>query len=265
MTFGQGLYVVGGDEGIILTSPDGTNWTERATPTSQLISGLSAFSNGLVAVGDNGTILSSPNGINWTSRNSGTSDWVYKVRLLDNTLVAVGQNGTILTSTDAINWTSRTSGTSSWLTDATFIEDTYFVVGTQGTVLTSTNLINWAQQGTITKKALYAVATDSQQLLASGVEGVILRSQVVPDLTPITILSYAHVFNPTNFFEQNLYLFGGKPDQRFTLDRRSNLDASTWSTGTLLEFLNGDGTLFFLESILTNVAPPMEFYEAHPP
>jgi len=42
---------------------------------------------------------------------------------------------------------------------------------------------------TLTRKNLYGAATDSRQLVTVGVEGVILRSQIIPDTNAVTILS----------------------------------------------------------------------------
>jgi hypothetical protein len=212
----------------------------------------------LVAVGDNGTILGSANGIIWSQRTANTTNWLFRVRWLNGVLIAVGQNGTILTSPDGETWTNRNSGTANWLTDATFVGDTWFVVGAGGTVLTSTNLADWTQRGTHTKKALYAAATDAKQLVTVGVEGVILRSQVARDLTPVSFLAYEQVAN--NGSAYNLFLFGGKTDQRFTLDHATNLVENVWTTGPELEIFDGSGTLYYIEEVSGTNVPPVEYY-----
>lgn len=255
---GSSLYVVTGGRGTILTSTDGIAWLPRVSPTTNLLSGVTGWPGGAVAVGDDGTVLTSTDGISWMPQPANTTNWLFRVRWLNGVLVAVGQNGTILTSTDGESWTQRSSGTLNWLTDATFAGDTWFVVGAGGTVLTSSNLTSWTPRGTLTKKALYATATDSKQLVTVGVEGVILRSQVVPDLTPVSYLAYARVV--TNQVAYNLHLFGGKTDQRFTLNHVTNLSTASWITGPELEIFDGSGTLYYLESISGTNIPPIEFY-----
>jgi hypothetical protein len=256
----NGLYVVTGGSGTVLTSPDGTNWTTRLTPTTKILTSVAAFPGGVVATGDDGAMITSTNGTNWTLQTSGTLDWLYRVRYLNGLLITVGQNGRIHTSTDGTNWTPRTSGTGAWLNDVTFVDNTYFAVGTQGTVLSSTNAVDWIDRGTITLKSLYGAATDSRQLVVVGIEGVILRSPVVPDPTPISILSYSQVASQGSGNVQNLYLFAGKTDQRFTLDYRRGFDTNAWFTGPQLEFFDSSGTLYFLETIAASNAPPTEFY-----
>ena len=140
----------------------------------------------------------------------------------------------------------------------TFIEGTYFVVGTSGTVLGSSNLTSWSQPGTLTKKALYGVATDGKQLVSVGVEGAIVRAQVVPDLTPVAILGYDRI-SGTNL-AQNVVLFGGKADQRFTLDNRLAFNTNLWATGAQLEFFDRSGTFYYFETQPKSNAPPQQYY-----
>jgi hypothetical protein len=256
----DGLYVVTGTQGTILTSPDGTNWAVQVSGTTNVLSSVTAWPGGLVAAGDNGTVLTSTSGLAWSRRPTGTTQWLYRVRWLGGVLIAVGQNGTILTSTDGTVWTPRASGTSFWLNDVCFIDDTWFAVGVKGTVLTSTNLVQWTARGTLTRKALYGAATDSAQLVLVGVEGSILRSPVVPSMAPVSVLSYDRVVTNGPSPAYNVFLFGGEPDQQFTLDRGTNLTDSAWVNGPTLEIFDGSGTLYYVETVSGTNLPPTEFY-----
>ncbi|MBI5386343.1 MAG: hypothetical protein HZA90_16860 [Verrucomicrobia bacterium] len=256
------LYVVTGDRGTLLTSTNGTNWASWRAPTNTLLSSVAEWPGGLVVTGDDGTILTSPNGSNWTVQASGTTNWLYRVRYLNGTLLTVGQDGTILTSTNGVDWTHRPSGTTRWLTDAAFLTNTWFITGYSGTVLTSTDLLNWTNQGTLTRKHLFSAATDARQLVTVGVEGVILRSQVVPDLTPVTFLNFDHLASANGVTNVNIYLFGGQPDQRFTLDRSPDVASTNWVSGASLEFFDGSGTLYYVETFLSTNLPKQEFYVA---
>ena len=61
----------------------------------------------VVAVDAKGLILTSPNGIDWTSRSSATNEGLWTVRSNADQIVAAGGNGTIVTSPDNGNsWTS---------------------------------------------------------------------------------------------------------------------------------------------------------------
>jgi hypothetical protein len=247
-------FVLAGDRGTVLTSSNGTNWTRRSTPTSAFLSSVAAFPDGVVAVGSRGTIIRSTNAVSWVARTSNTTNWIYRVRYVGGQLIAVGQNGTILTSPDGMSWTSRSSGTTRWLSDVTLAGDTYFIVGTQGAVLASTNLTLWTNIGTITEKSLYGVAHNGQgQLVVAGVEGAIIRSRIIPELSPVRFLDFSRSTN------HNVFFAAGKPDQRFRLESSTSL--TNWSPGPVFEFLDSSGTLLFLQDTGTN-PPPREFYRA---
>ena len=88
-------------------------------------------------------------------------------------------------------WTQRTTGTTRWLNDVAFVDNTWFVVGNQGTLLTSSNLATWSPQPIATGKSLYGVATTGGQLVAAGIEGIILRSWPVPPTNGIAIAQFS--------------------------------------------------------------------------
>ena len=254
------LFVISGDNGKIYTSANGTNWTQHNTSVTRFLSSVVAWPGGLVASGDNGNIHTSPNGITWTKRATATTNWLYRVRYLGGKLIAVGQNGSVYISLDSINWSKINAGTTTWIHDVTMIDDTYFLLGKQGLVMTSTNATNWIDRGTITTKSIYGATTDSRRLICVGLEGMILRSPVVPDPTPPQILGYSRIVPTNGMTVANLFLFGGKTDQRFTVDYRQFFDTNQWHTGAQLEFYDSSGTLFYLETFPATSAPPAEFY-----
>jgi hypothetical protein len=257
------LFVVTGGKGTILTSPDATNWTAQVSPTNRFLSSVTAWPEGFVATGDDGVILTSVDGTNWTSVRPSTTNWLWRVRYLGGRLIAVGEKGVIMTSTTGTEW-AKTNLTAGLLTDVAYVGSNYFVVGITGAVYTSSNAVHWMGIGTLTRKDLWAAATDDRQLVTVGGEGAILRSQIVENTTPVTIISYDRlsVTNGLSVLPANLFLFGGQPDQSFTLDYGSGVDTNVWVTGPELDFFDGSGTLFYLETFTTTNLPPREFYRA---
>ncbi|MBU6398710.1 MAG: hypothetical protein KGS61_00195 [Verrucomicrobia bacterium] len=239
------LVVVTGGNGTILTSPDGTNWTARpaGAASGYFLSSVAASPTGLVAAGDNGCLLTSATGTNWTlayAPGALTTNWIYRVRYLNGQWVAVGQNGLIAISTDSTHWTLQDGGTTHWLNDVAWLDHTYFATGNQGTFLASGDGISWTNLGTITEKSLYGLSVNGGQLLAVGVDGTILRSQVVPVTNSVNFVEFSRASG------QNLFLFSGQLDQRFTLD--SSVDLTNWLTGPVLEFYDDSGTLLYLQN-----------------
>jgi hypothetical protein len=127
--FGSNQFVVVGDSGTILTSPDGIVWTNGSSKISETLYGITYNNSTFVAVGSNGTILTSPDGITWVSRFSGTNEQLSGITYGNNTFVAVGNNGTILTSPDGITWVSRSLGPYTQLSGVTFGNKTFVAVG----------------------------------------------------------------------------------------------------------------------------------------
>jgi hypothetical protein len=245
-------YFLIGSYGTLLSSADGTNWNDLSSGTTEYLSGIAAFTNGLlVLTGNKGTILTSADGTNWASHASGTTNWLYRLRCVNGRLLAVGESGAMLISTNGTNWSPTYSGVTNWLNDAVMVSNTCYVVGDQGVVLASTNFVNWTNIGAITTKSLDGAATQNGQLVVVGFEGSILRSQVFPILTPVNFVSFGQSGG------YNVFSVAGVVGQQFTLDSTSNL--VNWVTGPLQDLIYGDGTLIFYES-LPAIPPSAQFY-----
>lgn len=123
-------------------------WTNRTSGTTNALNGVTYGNGQFIAVGNNGTIITSPDGITWTTRTSGTSNGLLGIVYGNGQFIAVGNSSTILTSPDGVNWTTRSSGTSIPILSAiTFGDGHYVVTGWKSwgdnTILTSTDGINW--------------------------------------------------------------------------------------------------------------------------
>jgi hypothetical protein len=177
----------------------------------------------------------------------------------------LGQNGSIYTSTDAAGWEQHSSGTARWLTDAAYVDNQWFVCGYQGTLLSSTNLTDWSICPLPTGKSLFAAATQNGQLVLSGVEGVILRNRVIPQTSPIEILSYdLSTATDTNGLASTyeLFLFGGQPDQVFEFQSTTDLaaDGAWTNVNGVMEMYDPSGTLYAIRTRDATNAPSGEYY-----
>lgn len=135
VAFGNGLYVAVGDRGVIQTSPDGVNWTQR------LSSGTSGepnlykviFAGGrFVAVGDANSILTSTDGITWIAAYSGGGGNLYGVAWSGTHYLAVGPNS-MNSSVDGITWTRSNAfamtPTVTWLFDPVWDNTRFLISG----------------------------------------------------------------------------------------------------------------------------------------
>jgi hypothetical protein len=101
-------FVVVGARGTILSSPDGTKWSEETSGVSANLTSAAAGRSTFVAVGAGGTILTSPNGTAWTKQRSPTTAHLAHVIFTGEKFIAVGgqwsDQAVTLKSTDGTNW-----------------------------------------------------------------------------------------------------------------------------------------------------------------
>jgi len=77
LTYGDGLYVYGGSNGVLGTSTDGITWTARTSGVAEPINALT-YGNGLyIYGGNNGVLGTSADGIIWETRTSGVTPAIY--------------------------------------------------------------------------------------------------------------------------------------------------------------------------------------------
>lgn len=151
VAYGNGEFVAVGDGGAILTSPDGTVWTEQGTSGTSCLAGTCATFYGVTygggefvavgALGNAGVILTSPDGVTWT-RQSYSTGILSAVTFGNGEFVAVKQNG-IITSPDGVTWTSRNSGGAGSLDGVTYGNGHFVAVGPGFDVATSSNGTTW--------------------------------------------------------------------------------------------------------------------------
>ncbi len=218
ITYGAGLFVAVGDNGVILTSPDGVTWTARASGITYPLRGVAFGNSAYVAVGMSGNILTSPDGILWTARNSLITDNIYGIAYGNGIFVAVGGQAnpvtgafsrTILTSPDGITWTIRLSDQTVSVVPAGVIygNTTFVTVGQGGTVLYSTNGVSWTPGNTGVASDLKGITYGNGDFVTVGAR--ILSSQAGAswsDVTPGLTFSYLSgvTFNNGNFIAVGL-------------------------------------------------------------
>jgi photosystem II stability/assembly factor-like uncharacterized protein len=94
----NGVLIVVGQNGTILTSTDASHWTQEDSGTTNFLSAVD-FMNGLWFVaGDNGTVLGSVDTTNWTAYPTITYENLFGLAHNDGQLVAVGAEGVIIRS-----------------------------------------------------------------------------------------------------------------------------------------------------------------------
>ena len=98
----------------VFATTAGSVWMARTSGTTQWLHCVTWSGSQFVVVGNSGTILTSPNGVTWTPRVSGTTETLYSITWSGSQFVAVGFNGTVLTSPNGVNWTLQPPVTGSY-------------------------------------------------------------------------------------------------------------------------------------------------------
>ena len=120
----------------IFTSTDGVNWTSSNLDMSySFLNSIAWNGNQFTAVGK--SILTSPEGTNWTEHSSGVDGHLYDITWSGSQFVAVGSNGIIQSSSNGASWSEHTSGTASNLHGIAGNGSQFVVVGQSGTILIS--------------------------------------------------------------------------------------------------------------------------------
>ena len=151
VTFAKNLFVAVGEQGMILTSADGSNWVKQVSGTTIRLRSVSFGKGQFIAVGGdaapniNRIVLTSSNGLNWVTQSYTVEISLGDVTFGNGTFVAVagGFTSDILTSTNASNWTVRAT-VSGLLTSAIFASNNFVIVG--NSIQTSRDGITWSNR-----------------------------------------------------------------------------------------------------------------------
>ncbi|HKQ39069.1 MAG TPA: hypothetical protein VJ063_13410 [Verrucomicrobiae bacterium] len=136
--YGNGVYIVAGDQGTILRSTEGTNWTVQSSGTMRPLRAV-AFRNGRFIVGgDAGTIIISTDGNTW----SPSSPASFSVRGLaaGEGVVAVGNSqndGALHYSSDGLGWPGDRTSFAKILNGVAYGNGGWVAVGNGGLILHS--------------------------------------------------------------------------------------------------------------------------------
>jgi len=179
------VYVIVGDNGSILTSPDAITWTTVNSGTGMALLDVlwDNYRKQFIAVGGGtagGIILTSNDGQNWNQVQPGFSLLHILQGICINNdpasinykkLVIVGDAGTIYTSTDGTSWSQITSPTDQQLLAVAYntTYSKYVAVGSQGTIMTSAAGNNWTtvlDSGTTNN--LYAITWNGTHIIVTG-------------------------------------------------------------------------------------------------
>jgi len=147
VAYGNGLWIVSGDNGGIYTSGDAINWTNRSLPTTsqdltQLVFGKGRF---VAFAFSRDVIYHSTNGINWVSNAVPLASTISKARFLNGRFVAVGSDGLVSFSDNGTVWKNTIISPTNHFEALTYGKGRY-LIGGNDVVAYSLNGTNWTMQ-----------------------------------------------------------------------------------------------------------------------
>jgi hypothetical protein len=190
-TYGNGLYVLVGDAGAIVVSPDLANWSEVTAYHRSAITAIACSTNLSIASGlptvdeyfvfTNFTTLVSTNGSNWVVS---TVNLPTMVDLTSGGGQFAGVNGhAIYTTSDGYNWQSNNTF-SNQLRGVRYLNGQYVALGDNGTIFTSVDATNWSNDSVATSGSFYGAACGNGLYVAGGSVAATSQDGVVWSLCP---------------------------------------------------------------------------------
>lgn len=175
VAYGGGQWVICGEQGTILTSPDGATWTQRVSgfPTRWLV-GVGYGAGMWVVVGEAGLILTSPDGVTWTARNS-TGTRVNSVAYGNGIFLAIDDAGDRWVSPNGVNWSFGQTSRAGALRGLVFAAGTFVVSGISG-IQTTVNGNVFTARVVDNTTFLEAAVYGRGLFLATGAGGITYRS-----------------------------------------------------------------------------------------
>jgi hypothetical protein len=147
VAYGNGLWIVCGDDGGIFTSGDAMSWTNNSLPPTTHDLRELVFGNGrfIAFAAFRDLVYHSTNGVNWVSNQTALVSQIACARFVNGRFMGVGSNGAILSSEDGLNWQAADAPTTEALNTLAFGKGRY-VVGGYFVTGYSMDGTNWTMQ-----------------------------------------------------------------------------------------------------------------------
>jgi hypothetical protein len=205
VAYGNGRWVVVGEEGAILSSPDGVQWVAEANPARTAKLSDVSFGNGrFVAVGSgNGVVLTSPDGRQWTQQSPKSGGGLEILH--DGTrFVVLAAGGYLSTSVDGVAW-EYPPGVPQLYVDVggiaygngVYVAGGYLRTGKPTDLWSCVGLVDWQFRDAKSNQNLFGVGYGLGQFVAVGQKGTVITSPDGTEWTPRTVPHTGFIWDVT--------------------------------------------------------------------
>ena len=163
----ENAFVCVGNDGTLLSSPDGAVWKKARTNTTAQFQGTTGNGKINVAVGLFGTVVTSPDLETWTTQPAPTTERLFAVLWQGAQFVALGNNGTVILSPDGLAWRSAPQQSSTIFYHHGVWAGRQFIVASGNGLSTSADGLAWRTAPGVSSK-MYDVAANSSLAVAVG-------------------------------------------------------------------------------------------------
>ncbi|MGV7116504.1 cadherin-like beta sandwich domain-containing protein [Paenibacillus kyungheensis] len=238
VAYGNGMWVGAAEGGKVVTSTNGSTWTERTvdtatTPYAQSFLNVTYGGGKWVVVGNEGHVFTSNDGINWTNNSINTANNLSAVVYANSTYVIGANSGNIYYSSDAVTWTNTKPASDDFLGVA-YGNSIFVAVGANGIAYSSPDGTTWTNRGPIAgSSSVYSVRFLNSTFYATSDGKIVTSTNGTSWNTPQTISGASGTVLYDITYSTGKYVIVGDLDGNFTNGViLASTDGTSWTTET---------------------------------
>lgn len=239
IAYGNGVYVIVGNSGNILTSTDKNNWYKvSGINTDYTFAGIDFKDGTFIVVGGYGLLGNSPDGQNWSFTFSFNNGHVQAITHNDQRYVAVGNEGKVYHSTNGASWNTIQTPLTSTLVNVCYANNMFVAVGNEGSIVTSPDGITWTvrtQSGV--SDNFNSVFHDGTRFVITGEGKTVLMSVDGENWTVIN--SNMPLYSFCSGYHNGYYLVGVQNGYYYISTDLLNFEMLEFKTATPLQMKHG--------------------------
>ncbi|MDQ1233984.1 hypothetical protein QE450_001482 [Paenibacillus sp. SORGH_AS306] len=238
VAYGNGMWVGAAEGGKVVTSTDGSTWTERTvdtatTPYAQSFLNVTYGGGKWVVVGNEGHVFTSNDGINWTNNSINTANNLSAVVYANSTYVIGANSGNIYYSSDAVTWTNTKPASDDFLGVA-YGNSIFVAVGANGIAYSSPDGTTWTNRGPIAgSSSVYSVRFLNGSFYATSDGKIVTSTNGTSWNAPQTISGASGTVLYDITYSTGKYVIVGDLDGNFTNGViLTSSNGTSWTTET---------------------------------